>query len=171
MGNGRIIFSSSPPISERSHDRNILPPLTTPKFLRNQPSVSFQGLSFSRQLITYIYILFQRSFYSSIARPSPENPSWDTLIPAKRFANLSFCEISHSFSLQFIAYSIPAINVSPAPIGLQLCVLAVLHLIQGYGNNSLDHLKIIFRVRWSMHELPCSWFKSASTIFPPCTAE
>lgn len=54
------------------------------------------------------------------ARPSPEKPSWDTLIPATRLAKLSFCETSHSASLQFMAYSIPATNVSPAPIGLEI---------------------------------------------------
>jgi hypothetical protein len=92
------------------------------------------------------------------------------LIPAKIFAKLSFCEISHSFSLQFIAYSIPAINVSPAPIGLQLC-LSGTHFITGQGNNSLDHLKVLCRVRWSMHQLPCGWFKSAGAIFSPRTTE
>lgn len=56
--------------------------------------------------------------YVSSARAKPANPSCATFIPATRLAKLSFFVVSQS-SFQSRPYSIPAINVSPAPIVLQ----------------------------------------------------
>lgn len=46
-------------------------------------------------------------------------------MPATRFAKLSFFDISQLSSLQINPYSIPAMNVSPAPIELANRMLAV----------------------------------------------
>lgn len=54
---------------------------------------------------------------SSIMSPNPENPSWPTLRPASSFAKLSFFS-RHQPCPQRSPNSIPAMNVSPAPVEL-----------------------------------------------------
>ena len=86
-------------------------------------------------------------------------------MPAIRLANLTLVARSHSLFLQFNAYNIPALNVSPAPIGLNIISISW-SSVNGHGSTYSTTLKSVSVAGFAWINAPVWGSKAAAPSWP-----
>jgi hypothetical protein len=85
---------------------------------------------------------------------------------------LSFCDRSHVSPLHISPYSIPAMKVSPAPIGLVVRQSNIgREYLAALTGDILNYLETLRRISWTMYDVIQLGLQAHGSVLTPCTAK